>query len=261
MQNMLLASKKIKIFFWIILPFLIFFALAIFFLLKGYAGSATVVGALLGVWLAWRLNQDSLDDRRKNEYRSLLVSFVHELEENYHRCILYHTQRQHGSVSFSAIFDFNDASTLARLASVTDNPKIIDAIMFLKKQYFQVGRHVENASWLATDFDKKIMKIKLKVPNFSFKVKKAKIPTKIRTDVREAGELYDEASRARDRALGFFFGGGDDFITYPKIVDSTALLLKELKEKWADVAEEFKSRFEEDRGKLCDVEKQKKSRK
>ena len=253
-----IASKnKMRTFFWIILPFLILLALTIFFLLKGNTGSATLVGALLGVWLAWHLNQDSLEQRQKNEYRSLLVSFVHEIEEGYHRCILYHTQRQKGSVSFSAIFNFNDASTLAKLASVTDNPKIIDAIMFLKKQYFQVGRHVENASWLASDFDKKMMEIRLKVPNFSFKLKKSKIPSKISKDVKEARELYDEASRARDRALGFFFGAGDDYITYPKIVDSTRLLIKELKEKWADVAEEFEARFKEDRGKLCEVEKQK----
>lgn len=253
---MLIASKhKMRTIFWILLPFLFFLALTIFFLLKGYTGAATLVGALLGVWLAWRLNQDSLERRQKNEYRSLLVSFVHELEEDYHRCVLYHTQRQEGSVSFSAIFDFNDASTLSRIASLAENPMIIDAIMFLKKQYFQVGRHVEKASWLATDFDKKIMEIKIKAPNF--KLKNTRIPAKISKDVKEARKLYEEASRARERALGFFLGAGHDRITYPKIVDSTGLLINELKEKWADVAEEFESRFKEDRGKLCAVENQK----
>jgi len=223
-------------------------ALTIFFLTTAHTGAATLVGALLGIWLAWLLNKHYSDQRREDEYRSLLVSFVHELEEDYHRCALYHTQKQQGSISFSAIFDFNDASTLSKLASLTDNPKIVDAIMYLKKIYFQVGRHVENASKFAAELE-------------SIKSNINKHGTTSPQEQAEMRMLQSKASKAQDTALVFFTGAGNDNTTYPKIVDSTLLLIEELKEKWADAAKEFQSRFVKDRKELSVLEKQKRNKK
>lgn len=235
----------------ILLLFLL--ALTIFLIIKANAGAATVCGALLGVMLAWRLNSEYAEQRREKECRSLLVSFVHELEEDYHRCVLYHTQQQKKTVSFSAIFDFNDASTLSKLAGATDDPKIIDAIMFLKKQYFQVGRHVENASWLATEYDKQIMEFKLEHPQFD-----TKNDNLLSRDAPKIKKIKDDALRAQGVALAFFMGASHDNTTYPEIVDCTLMLIEELKKKWSSkVTEKLESRFKKNRETLRSMEDKK----
>jgi hypothetical protein len=268
-HNILKAFKN-KL--WVVILFvsLFFIALTIFFLTAAHTGAATLVGALLGIWLAWLLNKSYSDQRREDEYRSLLISFVHELEEDYHRCVLYYKQRLERNISFSALFDFNDASTLSRLASVTDNPKIVDAIMFLKKQYFQVGRHVENASRLATEYEQRMMEIRRRVSSEKFELFDIDNPQTWRylglvegKDLAwEARKFKDEAHLAQATALGFFGAVYDDNITYPKIVKSTLLLLKELKEKWsAAAAKEFQSRFAKDRKELSEFENKKRGSK
>ena len=182
-------------------------------------GVAAVLGATAGALLAGLINWHVSRLRRKKEYRSLLVSFAHELVEGFHRCVLYHNQQKKGDISFSAMFNFNDASTLARLASVTDNPKIVDAIMYLKKIYFQVGRHVDNASKFSTESE--FIKSKVK--------KTQKITDKERAELEM---LEIKARDAQGTALAFFKGAADN-VTYPKIVDSTELLVNELRKKWS----------------------------
>jgi hypothetical protein len=239
---MLIASiNKMRPFFLIFLLFLL--TLTIFLIAKAHSGGATVTGALLGVMLAYGLNREYSEQRRENEYRSLLISFVHELEEDYHRCVLYHKQRQEGIISFSAIFDFNDASTLSKLASVTANSKIVDAIMYLKKVYFQVGRHVENASKFATELE-----------SIKSKIRKLAVSPEDQAEIRM---LQIKASKAQDTALAFFIGVDKDNTTYPKIVDSTLLLITELRERWAEVAKEFELEFKDDRDALKSIEDEK----
>lgn len=190
-------------------------------------GAAAVLGALLGVWVAWGLNLHHSEQRRESEYKSLLVSFAHELVEAFHRCVLYYKQRDlEGRISYSALFDFNDASTVSKLASVTDNPNVVDAIMYLKTKYFQVGRHVVNASELATK--KEVEKIDIldiiKKPSNAWTEEEKQRAEKV-------AKLEDEATFAQNRALAFFLGTKSDKITYQKIVDCTSLLVNELKTK------------------------------
>jgi Tfp pilus assembly protein PilE len=238
-----------------------FFVVLLILIIGRYPLAAAIIAAIIT-----RLMYSSyMERRRKDEYRSLLVSFAHELEENFHRCILYHTQRQEGTVSFSAIYDFNDTSTLSKLASVTDNPKIVDAIMFLKKQYYQVGRHVENTSWSATEYDKQMMEIKRRLSPEKIELFDLDIPGTWRylglggdDLVREAKKFKDEAHRAQGIALAFFGIVDNDDITYPKIVNYTLMLIEELKEKWSsDVTEEIEKRFLDDRDKLRELENEK----
>ena len=213
-------------------------------LAKENPGVAAVLGASAGALLAGLIHWGFSTLRRKKEYRSLLMSFAHELVEDFHRCVLYHRQQKKGEVSFSAIFNFNDASTLSRLAAVTDNPKIVDAIMFLKKLYFQVGRHVENASKFSTESE--------------FIKSKVRKTQKITDAERAAKEMLEiKALDAQGTALAFFKGANDN-VTYPKIVDSTELIVNELKKKWShDKVKELEDTFLKDREELRDLENQK----
>ena len=203
---------------------------------KDYPGFAAIFAALITGLIYWLISTF----RRSKEYRSLLVSFAHELVEAFHRCVLYYKQRGlEGRVSYSALFDFNDASTLSRLASVTDNPNVVNAIMYLKTKYFQIGRHVVHASELATKKEVEAIGIAeiLKKPQKTWTKKEKQRAEKV-------GKLEYEAFFAQDRAIAFFIGTKSDKITYQKIVDCTSLLVNELKTKWpSEVADELESIF------------------
>lgn len=202
--------------------------------------AAAVIGALLGVWVTWGLNSRHSEQRRESEYKSLLVSFAHELVEAFHRCVLYYKQRGlENRVSYSALFNFNDASTLSKLASVTDNPNVVDAIMYLKTKYFQVGRHVVHASELATKKSVEAIGIDeiLEKPQKTWTEEEQQ-------RVEKVAKLEAETTFAQDRAIVFFTGDKSDKITYQKIKDCTSLLVNELKIKWpSGVADELESIF------------------
>lgn len=74
----------------------------------------------------------------------------------FERCVIYYRQHKQYEksgkieVSYSGLFNFTDASILSKFASVSNRPEVVTAIMKLKAAYFQVGRHVEDASELLT---------------------------------------------------------------------------------------------------------------
>ncbi len=82
----------------------------------------------------------------RQEYRSLILSFCSEMVSIFWRCVKYHKQYNSGEVSYSSLFSFTDASTLSKFASVCKKPEVVAAIVELKSMYFQVQRHVEEAS-------------------------------------------------------------------------------------------------------------------
>ena len=106
-----------------------------------------VLGALAGVLASvayswWR---------NSKEYRSLILSFCAEFVSLYDRCGMYFDQAIRGEVSYSALFSFTDASAFSKLASVSNNPEVPTAIIELKAKYFQIQRHVEEASRFALE--------------------------------------------------------------------------------------------------------------
>lgn len=87
--------------------------------------------------------------RSAQEYRSLILAFALELVLAFERCVIYYEQSKKGEISYSGLFDFTDASILSKFAAVSKNPETVAAIVDLKSVYFQVGRHVEEASKFA----------------------------------------------------------------------------------------------------------------
>ena len=64
---------------------------------------------------------------------------------------MYYKQSKTGEISYSALFSFTDSSALSKFASVCRKPAVVAAIVELKSMYFQIQRHVEEASRLAID--------------------------------------------------------------------------------------------------------------
>jgi len=85
------------------------------------------------------------------EYRPLILSFSSEMVSTFWRCVKYHKQYNSGEISYSSLFSFTDASILSRFASVCKKPEVVAAIIELKSMYFQVQRHVEEASRCAIE--------------------------------------------------------------------------------------------------------------
>lgn len=140
----------------------------------------TLIGALVGGLVALIVNIFFWRWQAEKEAKCLIVAFGEELALAFERCVLYAQQQESGEVSYSGLFNFTDASTLSRLSAITDDPEVIQAIVSLKSTYYQVGRHVEDASRLIGQA--------------------ARVPY----DKVKRGELELAASHARDTALAFF---------------------------------------------------------
>jgi hypothetical protein len=160
--------------------------------------------------------------RTSREYKSLILAFASELILAFERCVLYYKQSLYPGIhiSYSALFDFTDASALSKIATVTRDSAIIEAIMYLKAQYFQVGRHVEDAA--------------------KFIVQAERSPD-------DKKNLVFAVQRAQLTALAFFIGADSpkpDLETYKKIKEKTSLVLNAAKNVSSKkMAEELSSKF------------------
>lgn len=108
---------------------------------------SAVLGGLAGAGISIYFSKRQ--DRQ--EYRSLILSFCSEMVSIFCRCVKYHKQSKAREISYSALFSFTDASTLSKFASVCKKPEVVTAIVELKSMYFQVQRHVEEASRFAIE--------------------------------------------------------------------------------------------------------------
>jgi hypothetical protein len=171
-----------------------------------------LVGSGLTVFISWR--------RRRNEYKSYILVIAAELILAFERCALYEKQREEGVVSFSGIFDFIDATVISNFAAVCSSPDVVVAIINLKFSFFQIGRHVEDASRFATEA----------------------------TRAHRAGEehirLMEAASVAQAQAIAFFAGPP----AYERIVRDLGLVINTtIVLSPRDTAQEILKRFEEAR--------------
>ena len=144
--------------------------------------TSAILGALVGALAAGIISVLYSNYRASKEYKSLILAFASELILAFNRCVLYYKQSLTlpPTISYSALFDFTDASALSKLATVTKDSAIIEAIMHLKALYFQVGRHVEEAA--------------------KFKARADRFP-------QLANELNRAAGHAQRTALAFFSWG------------------------------------------------------
>jgi hypothetical protein len=160
--------------------------------------------------------------RTKREYKSLILAFASELILAFERCVLYYKQSLYPvpQISYSTLFDFTDASALSKLATVTKDSAIIEAIIHLKSQYFQVGRHVDEAS--------------------KFAARAKRFP-------QERNQLKRAADHAQGTAMAFFLGSDlpkPDPETYNMITEKTSLILTAAnKVSSKEIAEKLSSKF------------------
>lgn len=160
---------------------------------------ATILGGLVGALAACLFNIYFSKRQSKKELRSLILAFASELTLAFNRCVMYYEQAVEGSVSYSGLFDFTDASTLSKFATVNTNPEVVAAIMDLKSTYFQVSRHVDEAAKFATQAERI-------------------------TVGKHDKERFERAARhAQETALAFFLN------SYKDIQKETDLVIKEAK--------------------------------
>ena len=179
---------------------------------------AIVGGVSAGLLIIWYNHR-----RRIMEYRSLLLGFSVELVLAFERCVTYYKQSITGGVSYSSIFDFTDASMVSRLAAVTDKPRIVRTIIELKSMYFQVRRHVEDASRFALEATRS--EIKLKRASQEFDPKRQEVFT------QEAKNLMDAAKQAQGTGIAFFTGTDVKHSTYQEFKDGIEFVIQTAKKK------------------------------
>ncbi len=147
------------------------------------------------------------------EYRALILSFCSEMLAVFERCVMYYRQSKTGEVSYSSLFSFTDASALSKFASVCKKPEVVAAIIELKSVYFQVQRHVEEASRFALEGTRT-------------------------SDSEEKQVLMTKAAHAQGTALAFFLG------SYERMESETALVVQTaLQVASGEVAKDLSARF------------------
>ncbi len=112
---------------------------------------AAAIGAMAGAMAGALTSIAYFKKQSEKEYISLILAFCSEMVSIYWRCAEYYKQSKKGVISYSALFSFTDSSALSKFASVCQKPAVVAAIVELKSMYFQIQRHVEDASRLAIE--------------------------------------------------------------------------------------------------------------
>ncbi|MEJ2182501.1 MAG: hypothetical protein P8Y66_03155 [Nitrospirota bacterium] len=133
--------------------------------------------------------------RARNESKSLMTAISYELILAFERCVLYYEQAKKGKISYSALFAFTDANIFSRFVSVHSDARVAAAIINLKADYFQISRHVDEASRLAAGMGVHA------------------------TKSEEESERMQAALKAQSRAMAFFLS------SYDRIMENTDILL------------------------------------
>lgn len=103
-----------------------------------------IIGAVLTLGAtSWHAKQ-----RAKQELRSLILAFCTEFVWAFGRCVAFQERLSEDPPSFSlaGLFKFTDAGMFSRLSSVCEDPEVARAVITLKNDYYQIGRHLDVAS-------------------------------------------------------------------------------------------------------------------
>jgi len=154
------------------------------------------------------------------------MSFCAEFVSLFELCAMYFEQAHQGSISYSTLFGFTDPSTFSKLASVSKDAEVPTAIIELKSKYFQIQRHVEEASRFALEGSRA-------------------------SDKNQKQDRMDEARQAQGTALAFFFS------EYQETERMTELLIKTAKQvSPGPTVWNLESRFSEARRKIHNLKKE-----
>jgi len=129
--------------------------------------------------------------QRSREKKALLLAYATELVEAFRRTVMYYKQHSEGQLSYSALYEATDATTLGKLASVVDNPDIIYAVVRLKGRYYQVQQDVLEASKSAAE------------SKFTRETKWVTDETVLEPDDKREDSLL-RVEQAQSKALAFF---------------------------------------------------------
>jgi hypothetical protein len=180
--------------------------------------SGGLAGAIVNIYFTKR--------QSKKELRSLSLAFASELTLAFVRCVKYYEQSRKPEVSYSGLFDFTDSAILSRFAVVNTQPEIVAAIVDLKSHYFQIRRHVEEASKFAAQANR------------------------LAEDEKDKERLMKAAIHAQGTALAFFFS------SYEDIVMKTGLILEEAKKiSSKKVVGDLEQKFKEAEQKKLEIDK------
>lgn len=90
--------------------------------------------AFLGAWLGSIYHAFVLNRQEK----AILVLLVQEFMLLLKRTKMYYGQMINGGISFSALFEASDPSTLVKLAEVSKNSEVIKKVIRLKADFFRL---------------------------------------------------------------------------------------------------------------------------
>lgn len=136
--------------------------------------------------------------QRSREKKALLLAYATELVEAFRRTVMYYKQHSEGQLSYSALYEATDATTLGKLASVVDNPDIVYAVVRLKGRYYQVQQDVLEASQSAAESSVQTAESK-----FTRETKWVTDETVLEPDDEREDSLL-RVEQAQSKALDFF---------------------------------------------------------
>lgn len=175
--------------------------------------------------------------QRNRQRKALLVVFTTDLVERFMRATMYYNQIRKGAISYSALYEATNPNTLVKLAEVIKDQDIIHIIVELNGGYYQIQRHVLEASKFAAE--QTLQKVKYE------DLKQTHGPEHPHTVQAEKDlrEVSARAHGAQSRAIAFFnfedmLSGTKTLINYtrthaggPSIASLEAKLNQRLKEK------------------------------
>lgn len=174
--------------------------------------------------------------QRTRQRKALLVVFTTDLVGRFMRATMYYNQNRKGAISYSTLYEATDPNTLVKLAEVIKDQDVINTIVELNGDYYQIQRHVLEASKFAVE--QSLQEI---ICEDLIKSRGAKHPKAV--EAKEyLQEVKSRAFGAQSRAIAFF--------DFEKTLKGTKELLKYTKKhaggSYIDSLEEkFKQRLEE----------------
>lgn len=125
----------------VIFPYIVALAVILLLILLGVDISALILAlaatVLLIVFYIHRTNRQK---------KALILLFAKEFMMLFDRCTGYYEQMLQGAQSFSTLFEISDSATVVKLGEVGIDISIIETIMILKADFFQVIRWAHMAT-------------------------------------------------------------------------------------------------------------------
>ena len=146
--------------------------------------------------------------QQRRQRKALLVAFTTDLVERFMRATLYYNQIRTDEISYSALYEATDPNALVKLAEVIKDQDIIHTIVELKGDYYQIQRHVLEASKFAAE---------LTLQNIKYEYLKQKLGPKHPDTIQAEEDSIEISTRARaaqSRAITFF--KFDDMLSWTK---------------------------------------------